>query len=144
METPYILSIIAAILFAAGIIPAIIGVMWRQRIRDFIQLAEQVEGTVVELVESRGGKGGRPTYAPVVEYTDHFGQRREHRAKIGASWQRFSVGDKVQILYERNDPDSTKINHWLDLYFGPGICLFLGIDAVFFAIVLFVVAQFIV
>ena len=140
METPYIFSIIAAVLFLAGIIPTIIGIMWWQRVRGFVQTAEQVEGTVIELVESRGGKGG-PTYAPVVEYTDHLGQRQEHRAKTGASWQRFAVGDKVQILYERNDPGSTKINHWLDLYIGPGICLFLGVDTVILAIILFVVAQ---
>ena len=142
MELPYLFSIIAVILFVAGIIPTIIGTMWWQRIRGFVQTAEKVEGTVIELVEGRGGKGGI-TYAPVVEYTDHFGQRQEHRAKTGASWQRFAVGDKVQILYERNDPDSTKINHWLDLYIGPGICLFLGVDAVVVAIVLFIVAQFV-
>jgi len=111
--------------------------MWWQRVRGFVQTVEKVEGTVIELVQMSGD-----TYAPVVEFTDHFGQRREHRAKTGTSVQRASVGDKVEILYERNDPDSTKINHWFDLYFGPGICLFIGIDFVIFAKVLLVVVLF--
>jgi len=99
METSLFLTIIsitAAVFFLAGIVTTIIGIMWWQRVRGFVQIAEQVEGTVIELIERRGGKGG-PTYAPVVEYTDHLGQRQEHHAKTGASWQRFAIGDKVRI-----------------------------------------------
>ena len=129
METSYIFSIVAACAFLAGIIfTAIAYVLW-QRVRGFVQTAEQVEGTVIEPVKSGA------LYVPVVEFTDRFGQRREHRGSMGTSWQRFAVGDKVQVLYEQNDPDSTKINHWLDLYFWSGLWFVEAVSAFFLAVV---------
>ena len=134
METSYILSIVAACAFLAGLVfTAIAYVLW-QRVRGFVQTAEQAEGTVIELVERRGGRGGS-TYAPVVEFTDNFGQRREYRGSMGTSWQRFAVGDKIQVLYEQNDPDSTKINHWLYLYFWSGLWFVEAVSAFFLAAV---------
>jgi hypothetical protein len=136
METTTILSIAAAVVFLLGLVAAVVAFLWWQRVRGFVQTAEKVEGTIIELAQISG-----TTYAPVVEFTDHFGQRREHRAKTGTSVQRGSVGDKVQILYERNDPDSTKINHWVDLYLWPGIIFIQAVGFFFMAVVLFVVAM---
>ena len=138
MET-CILSIVAACIFLAGLVCAVVAYVLWQRVRGFILTAEQVEGTVIELVECRGRRVGS-TYAPVIEFTDRLGQQREYRSGTGTSWHRFSVGDKVQMLYEQNDPDSTKINHWLDLYLWTGFCLLEAVGAFLVATLLLVTA----
>ena len=138
METEYLLTIIAGCFALLGIILTPIGIMWWQNVRHFVQTAEKTEGTVIELVQR--GKN----YSPVVEYTDRFGQRQELRSSIGTNPPRYSVGDKVQILYDQNDPDSAKINHWLPLYFFPFLIFFFAFDFLSMAVVLFVVARFVI
>ena len=141
METDLILTIVAGVFVLLGIISGIVGFMWWQNVRHFVQTAEHVEGTVIELVESRGGKGGT-TYSPVVEFSDRFGQRQEHRSSMGTNPPRFSVGDKVQIVYDQNDIASAKINHWLHLYFYPGLAFFFAFDFIAMAAMIFVFVWF--
>ena len=140
METYLILTIVAGVFVLLGIVFGVVGFMWWQNVRHFVQTAERAEGTVIEL--TRGGKG---RLCPVVEYTDRFGQRQKHRSKIGSTPPSHSVGDKVQILYDQNDiVASARINHWLHLYFFPGLCLFFAFDFIAMAAVFFVVARFVV
>ena len=138
METEHLLTIIAACFALLGIVITPVGLIWWQHVRSFVQTAEKTEGTVIELVKE--GK----TYRPIVEYADHMGQRQELRSRTGTNPPSYSVGDKVQILYDRNDPDSVKINHWLTLYIFPFLCLFTAFDFIAMAIILFVVARFLV
>jgi hypothetical protein len=143
MNIDLLLAIIAGGLALLGIVLTSIGIVWWKNVRHFVQSAEHAEGTVIELIESRGGKGGY-TYSPVVEFADRFGQRHEHRSSMGSNPPRFSVGDKVQIVYDQNDLDSAKINHWLHLYFAPFLVLFFAVDFIIMAVILFIVARFIV
>lgn len=108
-----------------GIVLGVIGALLWLNVRNFVQTAEHAEGTVIELVENRGKEGNR-TYRPLVEFTDHQGQRREFLSSSGSNPPRYSVGDKMPILYDRDRPNSASINHWLDLYLFPFV---LGIVA---------------
>jgi len=136
-----LLTIIAGCLALPGIVCLTVGFVWYQNTRSFVQTAEHAEGTVTELVERLGNEDDT-TYSPVVEFTDCFGQQREYRSSISSSPPDFSVGDKVPILYDKNNPDSVKINHWLYLYWVPLLCLFLACDSFVMAIILFVVTRF--
>ena len=138
METEYLLTIIAGCFALLGIVLTLIGIMWWQNIRHFVQTVEKTEGTVIELVQHLG------KHSPIVEYTDRFGQRQELRSSMGTNLSLFSVGDKVQILYDQNDSDSAKINHWLTLYFFPFLIFFFAFDFLSMATVLFVVALFVI
>ena len=141
MRLKLLLAIVGANFVLAGIVFTPVGIVLWLNVRHFVQTAEQTEGTVIELVEDRIKEGGL-SYCPVVEYTDRFGQRHEHRASVGSNPPHFSVGDKVQILYDQNNPDSAMVNHWLHLYFLPVLFVFLGAVSLVAAIALFVVARF--
>jgi len=99
MEIDLILTIVAGVFVLLGIISGIVGFMWWQNVRHFVQTAEQAEGTVIELVESRSSDGS--TYSPVIEFADRFGQRQEYQTCVGTNPPRYSVGDKVQIVYDQ-------------------------------------------
>ena len=132
------LSIIAVIILLEGLVFAGVGIVWFHHVRNFVQAAEQADGTVIDLVAERVEKGGT-VYYPVVAFTDKQGQRYEHRSSTGSNSPP-AIGDNVRILYDRENPQSAKIDQWLYLYLGPGISFFIGVVSIFLAVVLFVTA----
>jgi len=108
-----------------GIVLLAGGLAWWQSARSFVQSAEHTEGTVIEIVEKRDRDGGI-TFSPIVEFTDHQEQPRKYYSTTSSNPSFYSVGDKVKILYDRDRPDSAKINHWFDVYFGPLLLFVLG------------------
>jgi hypothetical protein len=117
--------------------------VWWYNVYRFVQSAEQAEGTVTELVVHRNNEGGQ-MYSPVIEFADHLGQRQEYRSKQSTRPSLYTVGDKVQILYDRDQPDSASINHWLYLYLGPLLFLSIGVIEIITVIVMCIVGWFIV
>jgi len=111
-----------------GIILTVIGVLWWQNVRHFVQTAERTEGTVIKMIESRSRRGNT-TYSPVVEFTDQQGLRREFRARGSISG--YSVGGKVPVLYDRERPDSAAIDDWFDLHFAPLVFCVIGVGFIF-------------
>jgi hypothetical protein len=134
----YFFQIIAVIIFLSGIIPTVGGLVWWRYVHNWAQSAERVDGTVIELVE-RNTEGGK-TYSPVVEFSDSLGQRHEYHSSTSSYPPRHAVGEKVPMLYDRDNPKSATIHHWFYLYFGPGICFSIGIVSIFLALILFVAA----
>ena len=130
--------ILAIMLALPGMVLAIVGGVWWFNVYRFVQSAEHAEGTVIELVESSGNKGGR-IYSPVVEYTDSLGQQHKYRSNTSSNPSPYSVGDKVPILYDRDRPDSANIDHWLYLYLFPLVCFGCAAADILFVMFLFVI-----
>ena len=126
-----------------GLVLGTIGGMWWLKTRNFVQSAEHAEGTVIELVEKRSTKTENNrtrtsiTYSPVVEFSDYQEQRHEFHG-TSSSPPRYSVGDKVSVLYDRDHPNSASIDHWLDLYLGQFIIGVIAAGCLFFAMVFFI------
>jgi len=108
-----------------GIVLLACGLVWWQHVGRFVQSSEHTEGTVIEIVEKRDRDGGIK-FSPIVEFTDHQGQQRKYYSTTGSNPSPYSVGDKVEILYDRDRPDSAGINSWFDLYFGPLFLTIMG------------------
>ena len=130
--------ILAMMIALPGIIFAIVGGVWWFNVHNFVQSAERTEGTVVELVEKSGDRGGL-LYSPVIEYTDQQGQQHKYRSNASSNPSPYSVGDKVPILYDRERPDSANIDHWLYLYLFPWVCLGIAAADLLFVMLLFVI-----
>ena len=119
----------------AGLALLFLGISWWRSVRHFIQTAERAEGTVIKLAECRSGK--RVCYKPVVEFTDRFGQRQEFQSHVGSRPPDYSIGDKVQILYDQNKVDSARIDHWLSLYSYTLLCLLFAVGFIAQGILIF-------
>jgi len=137
------ITLLGIIIILPGIVLAVVGGVWWYNVSHFVQTAEHTEGTIIELVLRQNTQSGGDMYSPVVEFTDHLGQRHEYRSNASSNPSWYSVGDKVQMLYERDRPNSASINHWFYLYFGPFMCLMFAAIDVIIAIVLLVVALFV-
>src|SRR3954463_12002285 len=66
---------------------------------SWLKRASVTEGTVVELVRTRGSKGGY-TYAPRVTYTADDGSRHTFKRGYSSSPPGFKVGDQVAVAYQ--------------------------------------------
>jgi hypothetical protein len=81
-------------------------------IRAFVDAAGRAEGTVIGLVESEStdsdGRRHR-TYHPAVEFRLPSGEVRRFTSDAGASPPDHEIGERVTVLYEREDPEDARL-----------------------------------
>lgn len=90
----------------------------------FISRAMVTQGVVVENV--RNYSDDSYTYSPVIQFNTEDGRNVEFKSKMGSSSPTYSVGEKVEIFYEPNEPEHAKINSFMSLYFFPTILGVMG------------------
>jgi len=128
----------ALICFASAIVAFGIAFVWWQHNQNFAQNAERVEGFVVEVRENRNRDG--IMYSPVIEFTDYLGQQQKFHSKASSSTQQYFVGDKVEVLYDRDNPGTAMIDNWWELNLLPLVLVVPGISNVLFSILLAIIA----
>jgi hypothetical protein len=116
---------IVGIIFAALGLGMLIGTFfWYRNTRSFLAEATRTEGTVIDLVGSH--------YRPIVHFTDRHGQEIEFTSSTGSNPPAYSIGQKVEVLYRPNEPQTAAIDSFFSLW---GVSVILGgLGGVFFAI----------
>ncbi|MEN9206915.1 MAG: DUF3592 domain-containing protein [Gloeomargarita sp. GMQP_bins_120] len=118
---------------------------------QFVQVAAKTTGEVVDLERQRladedyddhyayrryrysGRIGHRRSvsYYPVVVYTLPDGRRLEVVARTGSTPPRYRIGQRVEVLYDPQNPSRARINDFFELWLLP---LFFGGFGLFFTI----------
>ena len=118
MSTDLTLGIVFSLV---GGLLALIGVFLFIRTRIFIGNAQEVKGTVIQMVYSRSssssGSGGG--YAPVYQFRTLEGQTIMIQDSLSSNPPGFQVGQEIDVLYESGNPQKARINKWMNLYFVP-------------------------
>ena len=68
-------------------------------------------------------------YYPVMKYEAN-GNTHTFVSEIGTSWPDYKIGDKVNIVYDKNDVGSPKIITYWGLYFGCIISLLFALPMI--------------
>ena len=114
-------STVGIVFSIVGGLLALIGVFLLIRTRIFIGKAQEVKGTVMQMVYSRSssssGSGGG--YAPVYQFKTLDGQSIVIQDSLSSNPPRFQVGQEIDVLYEPGNPQKARINKWMNLYFVP-------------------------
>jgi len=114
-------STVGIVFSIVGGLLALIGVFLFIRTRIFIGKAQEVKGTVMQMVYSRSssssGSGGG--YAPVYQFKTLDGQSIVIQDSLSSNPPRFQVGQEIDVLYEPGNPQKARINKWMNLYFVP-------------------------
>ena len=114
-------STLGIVFSLVGGLLALIGVFLFMRTRIFIGKAQEVKGTVIQMVYSRtsssSGSGGG--YAPVYQFRTLDGQTIMIHDSLSSNPPRFQVGQEIDVLYESGNPQKARINKWMNLYFVP-------------------------
>lgn len=96
---------------------------------SLLAVAQRAEGTVIRLVPVQFQADDREKVAPVVEF--HIGdERHEFQSWLSTSPPQFDVGEKVVVLYDRQNPEHARIESFVTLWLFPVV--FGGIGAVMF------------
>ncbi len=136
MSDEFFLSFVAPLIFLVSGIMLLAGA-WRHRARTiaFLSKAREATGKVIALEEAppqQPGADELETYAPVIVFTTHSGQKTRFTSPASSYPSRYAVGDFVPVLYEANRPDQARIRSFYDLWFVP--LLFGGLGVVFTAV----------
>jgi len=73
----------------------------------------RVAGVVTEL------RNSGDVLCPVVDFKDQNGVQHTHYSSAGSSPPRFSVGEKIQIIYDPTDPKKARIDNFMHLWMFP-------------------------
>ncbi len=112
-------TLIIGIVFSlVGGLLAAIGVFILIRTRIFIGKAQEVKGTVIQMVYSRSSKGGG-SYSPVYEFRTIDGQTIVVADSMSSNPPMFKEGQVIDVLYDPENPQKARIKKWLSLYFAP-------------------------
>src|SRR3990172_9867487 len=111
-------STLGIVFSLVGGLLALIGVFLFIRTRIFIGKAQEVKGTVIQMVYSHSSEGGGG-YAPVYQFKTLDGQTIVIQDSLSSNPPRFQVGQEIDILYEPGNPQKARINKWMNLYFVP-------------------------
>jgi hypothetical protein len=114
-------------LIGAGMLAG--GGYWYFNVRAFIATADRAEGIVIALRQQHSSNS--TTYVPIVRF--QLARRQiEFDTGIGSKPPRYSVGERVPVLYPPANPYQAKIDSFFSLWGGPTIVA--GIGGVFFLI----------
>jgi hypothetical protein len=111
-----------------GAIPtASIGIWFYSSTSALLEKAITAQGTVIELRESRRGSSNRRTYKSIFEFTDNNGKLHTIVPSVAANPPSHEIGEKVEVLYDPNEPQNARINSFLSLWFVPLCCAVLSL-----------------
>jgi len=93
-----------------------------EKTQAFLGRANHAAGQVVDLRPSDSNDDST-TYAAVVEYNDSRGENRRFVDSFSSSPPSYSTGEKVAVLYDRENPreaqiDRGRANYWLSILLG--------------------------
>ena len=116
-----------------GVLLLVGGVIGLLHTKRFVSDAERATGTVIDL-SSRTDSDGDVMYHPVVRFTNAEGRTVQFVSSTGSSPASESEGDRVEVLYDPDDPEDAKLSGFFDLWLWPIAFGALGGMFVFFSL----------
>ncbi|MFD2230056.1 DUF3592 domain-containing protein [Alkalimarinus sediminis] len=90
--------------------------------QSFLATAHTAEGTIIDFVRSRSENS--TTYAPVIAFYAQDGEETIFTSSSFSSPGKYSINEKVELLYQPANPIDAKINSFFSLWGG---CMIVGI-----------------
>lgn len=136
MRTVYLrgrkgLVITVLVFILMGAIFSIVGVVSLSNNLDLSRNGISAQGTVIDLERHYGTKR-KITYKPEIEYTTSDGETVRVVYSIGSNPPAYSVGEKVKIIYSKDNHEDIVIDSILQIYGLPVIAALVGV-VIFFA-----------
>lgn len=92
------------ILLAAGIGFLLFGFHELSNGLELTRYGLRTEGTVIDLEKS--GSGKKSTYMPEIEFTTDTGQKVTYVYRSGSNPPAYSIGQRVNIIYSKDNPEN--------------------------------------
>lgn len=119
------LLLISVVLFAWG------AYLYKSR-TDATETYIKTEGIVTELRKVKGNADVGITYAPVIKFKDKSGKEYVHESSNSSDPPAYDISEKVEILYNKTDPEEAFINSFGEKW--TGIIAFITCGVILFLI----------
>ena len=136
-----IVSLVGVIFFLIGLGVSVSGIFSVFKIRRQVKNSVKAVGTVTGFGK-RMGKSGY-IYCPQVAFTDSTGKKIEFESEIGTQPPAYTLGQRVQIIYQKDFPQKAEIDSITNLWFVPGCMLAFALLFSVLGLVLFILGIFI-
>lgn len=104
-----------------------------KKTNEFLKTSIEANGTVVELLETKSENSSSITYKPEVQFKDKCGNLIQFVSSTSSNPPSYSIGEKVEVLYNPESSNDAKIKSFFSLWGGTIILGILG--AVFLIVV---------
>jgi len=105
------------------IIGGVAAVVWQGR--KFSNWSSS-EGVVIDLEREIINPGSPGIYCPVVRFTSAAGEEIEFQSEHGTRPSIYKVDQKVNVVYDPEEPHDAEIRSGLSRWLAPGILFFIG------------------
>lgn len=106
-------------LFALGFFLAYLGYGQFYKTKELLRSGIRTKATVHSF--STHQSDGTTMYTPTFSFKDKALQERFYKSKVSSHPQPYEIGEKVNIVYERKNPENAKIVSFWGLYAAPVI-----------------------
>ncbi len=79
---------------------------------------QKTTGTVVEMREVPETENSGVTYAPVIKFSDEKGREFRHSSSHSSDPPAYKIGERVELFYDKGDPESAFINSFWGKWWG--------------------------
>jgi hypothetical protein len=109
---------------AIGVVILIVGAVMFVRTVRFVAEAEHATGTVVDLSRRSDSEG--TVFYPVVRFVTANAEPIEFVSSSGSSPASESPGDRVEVLYDPDDPCGAQLSGIFHVWLGPAVLAMVG------------------
>jgi len=102
---------VAAIELAQGVVFGILAFAVFQKKRAKLAQCHRTQGEVIAVNEKAGSEA--TTYHPVIKYQAPSGEQITFESKYGSSNWKVKVGDRLDILVNRTNPDDSEVEMFM-------------------------------
>lgn len=127
----YFLVVAAAMTFAFGVYVA-------QRSVVLSQYGVVAQGEIVAIerrVNNSTSSSSQDSFHPVIEFADSQNNLQRFESDVSIEPDEVFPGEKVEVLYHREDPDNAVVNSWQGLWLWPILCLIISAALVLTAMI---------
>lgn len=100
------------------------GLYWLYNTFVFMENAVTTIGTVTHVQVNHSDDS--TTYTPTVRYFDENGSKHISRSGLSSSSYNYGIGQEIEVLYDRRDPSTMRINSWIETWGFGLIFSFMG------------------
>lgn len=135
---------IGVLFFLIGLGVLVSGIFSVFKVRRALAASVKTSGTVTGFGQISGKSGY--LYCPQVKFQIQGGQQFKFQSEFGTQPPSYTVGQKVPVVYQFNNPNKAEIDSAQGLWFVPGCTIvmalfFTGLGAMLFGIGVFVEIQ---
>ncbi|MEM1132634.1 MAG: DUF3592 domain-containing protein [Pseudomonadota bacterium] len=121
-------KLIGGIFFFIGLVFLAIGAGLFISDQQFANDAARTTGSIIEINRYNDSEG-KTMYRPLVSFRDETGKEHQFTGSVSSSSPTFSIGEQVEVIYDRDAPAEAIIDTFLQRFFLP--LVFGGMGSIF-------------